>query len=116
MADPITRARIGLLLGDKQNRKRLGWVVAAILSPIILVVALLCVLGSGAVEHNISAAQLCFQDGPLPDDTPAEYRACIEQTRTSFAELDTVMADIQSNMDEGNSLDRSEERRVGKEC
>ena len=105
MADPITIARSGLLLGDEQNRKRLGWAVAAVLSPIILVVALLCVLGSGAVDHNISAAQLCFQDGPLPDDTPAEYRACIEQTRTSFAELDTVMANIQSNMDDGNSLD-----------
>ena len=24
MADPITMARIGLLLGDEQNRKRLG--------------------------------------------------------------------------------------------
>ncbi len=112
MADPITMARIGLLLGDEQNRKQLGWVVAAILSPIILVVALLCVLGSGAVEHNISAAQLCFQNGPLPDDTPAEYRVCIEQTRTSFAELDTIMADIQSNMDEGNSLDATRVKAV----
>ena len=59
MADPVTIARIGLLLGDEQNRKRLGWVIAAILSPIIVVAALLCVLGSGAVSHNISAAQLC---------------------------------------------------------
>lgn len=98
-------ARIGLLLGDEQNRKRLGWAVAAILSPIILVVALLCVLGSGAVTHNISSAQLCFGDGPIPTGVPAEYRVCIEQTRTSFAELDTVMADIQSNMDSGSSLD-----------
>ena len=112
MADPITMARIGLLLGDEQNRKRLGWAVAAILSPVILVVALLCVLGSGAVTHNISAAQLCFQDGPLPDDTPAEYRVCIEQTRASFAELDTVMTDIQSNMDEGNSLDATRVKAV----
>ena len=97
--------RMALLLGDEQNRKRLGWAVAAILSPIILVLALLCVLGSGAVTHNISAAQLCFGDGPIPAEAPAEYRACIEQTRASFAELDTVMADIQSNMDSGSSLD-----------
>ena len=105
MADPVTMTRMALLLGDEQNRKRLGWAVAAILSPIILVLALLCVLGSGAVTHNISAAQLCFGDGPIPAEAPAEYRACIEQTRASFAELDTVMADIQSNMDSGSSLD-----------
>ena len=105
MADPITMARIGLLLGDEQNRKRLGWVAAAILSPIILVVALLCVLGSGAVDHNISAAQLCFGNGEIPAETPTEYRVCIEQTRASFVELDEIITDIQSNMEEGNSLD-----------
>ena len=105
MADPITMARMALLLGDEQNRKRLGWVVAIILSPIILVLALLCVLGSGAVEHNISAAQLCFGSGEIPAEAPAEYRVCIEQTRSNFAELDQIIADIQSNMDDGNSLD-----------
>ena len=93
------------LLTNEKARKGLGWAIAAILSPIIVAIALLCALGSGAVSHNISAAQLCFQDGPLPGGLPAEYQACIEQTRASFAELDTVIAGIQSNMDEGNSLD-----------
>ena len=98
-------ARMALLLGDEQNRKRLGWVAAIILSPIILVLALLCVLGSGAVDHNISAAQLCFGSGEIPAEAPAEYQMCIEQTRSNFAELDQIIADIQSNMDDGNSLD-----------
>ena len=93
------------LLSNEKTRKGMGWAVAAVLSPIILVLALLCVLGSGAVEHNISAAQLCFGNGEIPAEVPAEYRVCIEQTRTSFAELDQIIADIQSNMEEGNSLD-----------
>ncbi len=105
MADPVTIARIGLLLGDEQNRKRLGWVIAAILSPIIVVAALLCVLGSGAVSHNISAAQLCFQDGPLPADIPAEYRVCIEKMRADFAELDQSIAAIDAMIEDGASLD-----------
>ena len=46
------------LLSNEKTRKGMGWAVAAVLSPIILVLALLCVLGSGAVEHNISAAQI----------------------------------------------------------
>lgn len=93
------------LLSNEKTRKGMGWAVAAVLSPIILVLALLCVLGSGAVDHNISAAQLCFGNGEIPAEVPAEYRVCIEQTRTSFAELDQIIADIQSNMEEGNSLD-----------
>ena len=96
MADPITMARMALLLGDEENRKRLGWVVAAILSPIIVVIALLCVLGSGTASHNISAAQLCFQDSPLPDDTPAEYRVCIEEMRAHFAELNESISAIEA--------------------
>ncbi len=106
MVDPVLVAKAAAtLLTNEKARKGVGWAIAAILSPIIVVIALLCALGSGAVSHNISAAQLCFQDGPLPADTPAEYRVCIEQTRASFAELDTVIADIQSNMEDGNSLD-----------
>ena len=87
MVDPVTVAKAAVtLLSNEKTRKGIGWVVAAILSPIIVVVALLCVLGSGAVSHNISAAQLCFQDGPLPAHILAEYRVCIEQMRADFAE------------------------------
>ncbi len=106
MADPVLIAKAAAtLLSNEKTRKGMGWAVAAVLSPIILVLALLCVLGSGAVDHNISAAQLCFGNGEIPAEVPAEYRVCIEQTRTSFAELDQIIADIQSNMEEGNSLD-----------
>ena len=106
MASPVLMAKAAaLMLTDEKTRKGVGWAVAAILSPIIVVVALLCVLGSGAVSHNISAAQLCFQDGPLPDDTPAEYRVFIEEMRTRFTELDESIAAIESNMEDGGSLD-----------
>ena len=106
MADPVLIAKAAAtLLTDEKARKRVGWVIVAIFSPIIVVVALLCSLGSGAVSHNISAAQLCFQDGPLPDNIPAEYRVCIEEMRACLADLDEIIADIESNMEDGGSLD-----------
>ena len=106
MAEPILIAKAAAtLLTDEKARKGIGWAIVAILSPIIVAVALLCVLGSGAVSHNISAAQLCFQDGPLPDDTPAEYRVFIEEMRGYFAELDESIAAMESNMEDGGSLD-----------
>lgn len=106
MVDPVLAAKAAVtLLTDEKARKGVGWAIVAILSPIIVVVALLCVLGSGATSHNISAAQLCFQDGPLPDDIPAEYRVCIEQMRTYFAELDEAIADIDAMIEDDGSLD-----------
>jgi len=108
LADPVTIAKVAAtLLSNEKARKGIGWAIVAILSPIIVVLALLCALGSGAVSHNISAAQLCFQDGPLPADTPAVYRVCIEQMRAHFAELDEAIADINAMVEDedAGSLD-----------
>ena len=106
MVDPVTVAKAAAaLLTNEKTRKGIGWAVVAILSPIIVVIALLCSLGSGISSHNISAAQFCFQDGEIPAEVPAEYRVCIEQMREYFAELDQSIADIQANMEDGNSLD-----------
>ena len=106
MANPALIAKAAAaLLSNEKTRKGIGWAIAILLSPFILVIVLLCSLGSGASSHNISAAQLCFQNGPIPADVSAEYRVCIEQMRASFTELDTAIAAIQENMEEGGSLD-----------
>ena len=106
MVDPITVAKAAVtLLSNEKTRKGIGWAVAAIFSPFIVLVALLCSLGSGAASHNISAAQLCFQDGPLPDNIPAEYRVCIEEMRAHMAELDESIAAIEAMIEDDSSLD-----------
>ena len=106
MAEPILIAKAAVaLLTDEKARKRVGWIIAVIFSPVILVVALLCSLGSGASSHNTNATQLCFQTGPLPAGMPDEYRACVEAMRASFAELDEAIAAMESDMEDGGSLD-----------
>ena len=106
MAEPILIAKAAaMLLTNEKTRKGLGWIVVIIFSPVILVVVLLCALGSGASSHNTNATQLCFQTGPLPAGIPAEYRVCVEEMRANFAELDGAVAAIESNMEDGGSLD-----------
>ena len=56
-------------------------------------------------EQDISAVQMCFEDGTLPDDLPEEYRVCVEAAREHFTELDAAITTLQSNMEAGNSLD-----------
>ena len=106
MADPILIAKAAAaLLTDEKPRKGIGWIIAAIFSPVIVVAALLLSLGSGAASHNVSAVRLCFQDGDIPDEVPTEYRACVEEMRACFAELDGAITEIESNMEDGGSLD-----------
>ncbi len=108
MANPALLAKAAVIvLTDEKNRKAVGWVLAAILSPIILLIAFLCSLGSGASEHNITAVELCFYDTiAVPADTPEEYRLCIEAMRASFDRLDTAIATINENAEGETSLDR----------
>jgi murein DD-endopeptidase MepM/ murein hydrolase activator NlpD len=92
-------------LTDEDTRKRLGWLIAALLSPVILIAVLLCSLGSGSADHNASVVQLCFQGGEIPDSVPEEYRAYIEDMIQSFALLDDRMDEINSQMEDDDSLD-----------
>ena len=107
MANPALIAKAAaIVLTDEKARKAVGWILVAILSPIILLIAFLCSLGSGATEHNITAVELCFYDTvTIPTETPEEYRVCIEAMRTSFGQLDAAIAAINENAEEGNSLD-----------
>lgn len=72
---------------------KVGWVIVAILSPLIVLVVLLCAILSGTSQHNVSASA-----------TP-EYRRYIEDMRNSFAQLDEVIAEINNQCEDGKSLD-----------
>jgi murein DD-endopeptidase MepM/ murein hydrolase activator NlpD len=105
MTAAVLAKAAAVALTDEESRKRLGWLVVAILSPLILVVVLLCSLGSGSAEHNVSAVQLCFQGGTIPDSVPEEYRGYMEDMIQSFTLLDSYMESIDSQMEDGDSLD-----------
>ena len=98
------RAAASILTNEK-SRKAVGWVAAAVLSPIILLLVFFCALLSGGAEHNRTAADLCFHGGAIPEGVPAEYRACIEEMRDSFALLDAAMQAVEGQMENGDILD-----------
>ena len=107
MANPALIAKAAaIILTDEKAQKAVGWTLVALLSPLILLIAFLCSLGSGATEHNITAVELCFYDTiGIPAETPEEYRLCIEAMRASFAQLDIAIAAINENTEEETSLD-----------
>ena len=102
MSSAAVLARTVLLtLTDESSRRKIGWVLAAIFSPVILVVALLCCLLGGTSEHNTSMVELCFHGGALPESVPAEYRTYMEDMQSSFSKLDELTEEI-NRMTEGD--------------
>ena len=76
-----------LALTDESTRKKIGWVLVAILSPIIVIVALICSIFSATSQQNVSTVELCFHGGTISASATPEYRQFILEMRESFSML-----------------------------
>lgn len=91
-----------VILSNEEARKKVGWGIVAILSPLIVLVVLLCAILSGTSQHNVSAVELCFHGGSISASATPEYQRYIEDMRNSFDQLDEVIAEINSQCEDGN--------------
>lgn len=106
MASPALLIKAGAaLISDERIQKAVGWTTVAVLSPLILLVAFFCALGSGTSSHNVSAVELCFNGGTIPANVPAEYRACLEEMQGKLSSLDGAVTSINGQTENGTSLD-----------
>ena len=105
MANPALIKAAVVLLTDKRTWKAIGVVVAAILTPFILLVVILCSMLSGTANHNNAAVELTFYGGSLPITMPSEYKDYITEMRDCFSSLDGAIATVEGMMEDGDSLD-----------
>lgn len=89
---------------DKRVWNAIATVVAAVLTPFILIIVMILCLLSGTAGHNSSAVDLAFNGGYLSSGLPADYRMYVEKMQESFRELDAVLAEI-NGMAEGGTVD-----------
>lgn len=83
-----------LAASDQRVRTAAVSVIAALLTPFLLIVVVLLRTLSGTADHNNSAVQLSFHGGYLSSQMPAEYRLYIKKMQESFTELDAVLTDV----------------------
>jgi cell wall-associated NlpC family hydrolase len=106
MANPVLIAKAAaMVLSNEKIRKGVGWIVVAIISPILVLVAILCGMLSEAANHNNSALDLCFHGGTFADDVPWDYQEHIEAMRDSFAMINGIVNELNAKMENGDSLD-----------
>ena len=94
-----------MLLSNEKTRKGLGWIVVAILSPIILIAVVLCSMGTGTADHNNHAVKASFYGATYSDEIPADYKVHVEDMRTAFSLLDSSMASVNASAADGIGLD-----------
>ena len=108
MPEPATmimaaKTAAALLAGEK-TRNAIGWVIVAVLSPLIVGVVVIAGLFSGTAQHNANAVDLCFYGGLMPPNTPADFRLNVESMQLGFAGLDTAINEI-NGIAEGGEVD-----------
>ena len=105
MSGGMAAARLGAaLLSDERGRKAVGWIAAAVLSPLILIIAVLCSIGSGGAEHNNAAVNASFFGVAFSSDVPAEYQAHVAEMRSALSLLSSAVAAVNAQA-EGTTLD-----------
>ena len=92
-------------LSNEKLRKGIGWVLVAVLSPVILLIAVLCSIGTGGADHNNQAVAAAFYGTSYSTEVPMVFRSHIEEMRTAFSLLDSAVASVNGRTEGGNSLD-----------
>ena len=102
-----------MLATDKRTWKVVGVILAAILTPFILMIFAICSMLAATASHNNTAVELTFFGGTIPGSVPAEYRGYILDMRSCFAVLDEVIAEMDESIkDEDNEDGRLDANRV----
>lgn len=97
-------------LSNEKLRKGIGWGLVAILSPVILLIAALCSIGTGGADHNNQAVAAAFYGTSYSTEVPMAFRSHIEEMRAAFSLLDSAVASVNGRAEVETALTRSESR------
>lgn len=92
-AAAVTAKLVALTLSDRNGRTVVFSVIAALVTPVILIATMIMCTLSGTVDHNISAVQLSFHGGYLSSKVPAEYEKYVPQATREYID-DKVAREI----------------------
>ena len=100
-----TLAKMSSALSSEKVRNGIGWVIVAVFSPIILLIAIVCSFASGGADHNNATVAACFYGTTFSDEVPSRFRDHVSQMQDAFSLLDSAVTAANSKMESGNGLD-----------
>ena len=93
------------VLTNDKLRKTVGWIIAAVLSPLILLLVIVCSFMSGGADHNAAALDLSYYGGMIAGTVPEAYRQHITDMQNSLAIVDGEVARVNAMAENGSGLD-----------
>ena len=93
------------VLTNDKLRKTVGWIIAAVLSPLIVLLVIVCSFMSGGADHNIEALELSYYGGMIAGSVPEAYRQHIVDMQNSLAIVDSEIAAVNVMAAGGSGLD-----------
>lgn len=100
-AAALTLIKAGLAaLNDPKCRKAIGGILIAVFSPLILLVALLCCLGSGTAQHNRAMVDALFYGGTLSPGAPVEVQVEFQRVSGIFTQIDMLVAALNQDAED----------------
>lgn len=96
---------VSALLTSENSRKTVGWILTAVLSPLILLLVLLCSIGAGGAEHNTSTVYASFYGSGYSENAPVEFRSYVSDMRLAFALLDSEITSLNNQIENSLGLD-----------
>lgn len=105
MPIPVAAKIAATVLSNEKLRKTAGWIIAAVLSPLIVLLVIVCSFLSGGADHNVEALELSYYGGMIAGSVPEAYRQHINQMQDSLAIVDSYIATVNSMAENGNGLD-----------
>lgn len=81
-----------------------------------MIVALICSIFSATSQQNVSTVELCFRGGTISSEVAPEYRQYVLEMRESFSTLDSMVEEINSLLEDGESLDANRVKAIFMFC
>ena len=100
------------VLTNDKLRKTVGWIIAAVLSPLIVLMVIVFGFMSGGADHNAAVLDLCYYGGTIAGSVPEAYRQHIMDMQNSLTVVDSEIAAVNSMVEDGNGLDSNRVKAV----
>ncbi|MPM41942.1 hypothetical protein SDC9_88604 [bioreactor metagenome] len=100
------------VLTNDKLRKTVGWIIAAVLSPLIVLMVIVFGFMSGGADHNAAVLDLCYYGGTIAGSVPEAYRQHIVDMQNSLTIVDSEIAAENSMVENGNGLNSNRVKAV----
>lgn len=92
------------LITSNKGRKIIGIILCILISPLLVVSMFLSGLSGGALEHNKATINAVFNDLPISENAPQEFKNQVDEMIIAFQKVDNEIGEMTKKLEDGKTL------------